>query len=259
MGFQLQWIGRPSTPYGFMTAIKNVLVSAGWSVVYDDGSSRIVVRTASYLGTNGPVIDFTVNSTHVEIQGHHDWNTTNNQPITPSTPKRRMRYGHQTSEYYWVYANEYWFMTINADSLANWGSSQGREVGGVVLPPQGITTPPPYHPVFIYGNYDTAGTGESNGIQYLAYTGGVNYNCPWFIHPQTGGSVRTNFIENLGNYSGIPSQPATVFPPFVNGGFGELPYALISASSGAPFSFTGGNEKYVSVFWYYAGIYARVS
>jgi len=213
----------------------------------------------------------------VDIRMFERWNSDTNQPTGLTVPGggayRRLSYVAQTSLYYRLYANEYWFFLVPADNTGNYSSSLQAHgsSAGVGLPPIGIPTAPTYKAIFVLSAYNTSGQAETgnagNFINSSISTSG-NY---YFLSPVNGSVVRINFLNTAYPRAYTPHTDApAVLVPFAyfpdstnNNVLAVLPYAAIiqTANLKTPFTtFTTGGETWVALINGAAGeMFARIA
>jgi len=274
MGFFWDYIGRPSTSWDMVTTLRNVLLSVGWTEVYNNNTDTVVLKTAPYTPQRS---DYDWGSAHlllqavssyVNIQMGQGWDFDTNTLIPPTVGPRRLDYGYVTS-YYYLYANEFWFWLNPARTDASIPGIPAYDSGyvsfaGVALPPRlvenltNIHEIPPTKMVFLAAPYDTSGTLDAVGdilrssyadIHVPLYPPRFHQYLPELGVPSnlTGG-MRAGWFSSPISWFFI-SNVVTTTRVLSNTSFsdrGILPYSLvINTTSIAHFEFKIGSRKYV--------------
>jgi len=284
MGFHYSWIGRPTTALALMNVIRDKLIEVGWSLKWEgtDGSGNNIkyLQCAPYIMPDGSDAGSAVlelrnpnGTNHVDVRMWTSWDSQNNVPVPPNCPDDnngsylRLSYGYQASLHYWLYANEYWFALLQSDSSGSppYADSQHKTVVGLVLPPNGIPTAPPYKALFVASPYNTAGSmiDGGNGTRFLIYSNPSNtYIClnPSNATPSWGNwQSLTNERVTPTRYVGHPDQPMYLYPLTVQT-FGEFKYGMITGNLTMPLGSTQniGNETWVNIIAGYGGGHGQI-
>lgn len=272
MAFRYTFIGRPTTAYNLMTAIKNELVAAGWTFkgeFSDASGTKMYLENASYLMPDNTEAGKAVlemfnpaGTNHVDIKMWERWDSTANAPAgldCPTGTYRRLSYSYQSTVYYTIYANEYWGILLECDSAGSliWNAFN-NSIFGLLLPPDGIPTAPPYKAIFVGTPYDVNGNREPSGLRVLIQEGTYTDSNPFWLLPESGnvvrGSIYSSSIVFPTAYRGHSDFPAILYPVFpmektTFRSMGKLPYALITSNTGTGLGVTAtiGNETWRSI------------
>jgi len=253
VGFTYKYIHRPATALELMNAIRDNLVSVGWTILreYTDASGNTFkfLRTAPYImpdssNAGSAVLELRnpATTSHVDVRMWTSWNSATNSPVAPNCPDDangsylRLAYSYQSAVHYWLYANEYWFAllasgagtTPNADSIYH-------TIAGLALPPQGIPTAPPYKALFVASPYNTAGTliDGGQGVRRIIHDASANVLIA--INPSSGAIFWWNWLR-LDDwrrippvYIGHPDMPVLTYPLLLWRA-GEIKYARITGN-----------------------------
>jgi len=255
-----------------MNTIRDELVAAGWTLLRgfsDSSGNHMYLQTASYQTPDGNEVGQTVlylfnpsGTSHVEIRMWERWNSSTQSPqglSVPATENRRLSYSHQTSLFYWLYANEFWFFLVPADSAGNFNTGLWNHgsSAGVALPPSGIPVAPNYKPIFVLSAYNPAGNAESGNASNFISSGIQSSGNYFFLNPYSGTVIRTNFLnfQYPRTYIAHPDTPVVILPfayltDSVNNVFAVLPYAAINNLQYAKpvlMTFTVGSETWLSL------------
>jgi hypothetical protein len=290
MGFVFEFIGRPPTALNLMNTIRDKLVAAGWTLLWEgqdsNGNNIKYLRTAPFIMPDGSdagsaVLELRnpVGTNHVDLKMWNGWDSQTGQPVAPSCPNensgnyQRLAYSYLTI-YYFIYANEYWFaLLVSNDSIGSGisGSNRFKTLAGIAVPPEGIPTAPQYKALFVVSPYDTNGSlrGAGFGTEMIIYSTRSQYDCILALNIATGSPTLFSWLsppgeDFSGRYSGHPDYPPVLVPLFL-ASFGIMPYAMISSDTTTPIGtqFQIGNELWVNIISGYQGgngqIYVRIS
>jgi len=253
VGFTYKYIGRPATALDLMNTIRDNLVSVGWTLLreYTDASGNAFkfLQTAPYTmpdnsNAGSAVLELRnpATTSHVDIRMWTSWDSATNSPVAPNCPNDdngsylRLAYSYQSGVSYWLYANEYWFALLASSAgAAPTADAMYHTIAGIALPPQGISTAPPYKALFVAAPYNTGGSliDGGHGLRRIIHDGFQNVIIA--INPSSGAIFWWNWLRYDDGrripplYIGHPDLPVLTYPLLLWRA-GEIKYARITGN-----------------------------